>query len=309
MITAPLGDSQLAASLAALAPDGITRFILADGAVRGALVAGTGLCAQARANHGLGPLETVALSQAYLAAALMAAGLKEGASLSLRVDCSGALGGFLAEGRWDGTVRGYLFNDAVPLAAAPDSFDLEPFIGDGRLTVVRRVKDAEPFTGTVALVHGRIAEDVCEYYLRSEQTRTALVLSVRFDRAGRLAGAGGLLLQALPGAHEIPIGDAEDRLADLPSLGAFFASGRSRADFLSEWFAAFDPVVLEEGPARFGCPCARERFSAYLAALPPVELSGLIAEGPHPAELVCHYCGSRYYFSKDELIALRAVRG
>jgi molecular chaperone Hsp33 len=307
MITADLGDSELAERLSALSPDGITRFALLGGSVRGALLSATTLAAQARANHGLGVVESLALSQAYLCALLVATTLKDGDRAALRMNCSGALRGFSVEATWDGFVRGYLFNEEIRLDKPLSSFDLKPFIGSGTLSLVRTSAGSEPFTGHIALVHGRIAEDLTEYFLRSEQTRTAIAASVRFDTSGRIAGAGGLFLQAMPGAEETDIGDAEDRLAELPSLGTWFSEGRSRAELLSEWFGAFEVDVLAETPAAFRCDCSRPRFASFLGALSGGELDSMIAEGPHPAELICHNCGSRYEFSKIELEGIAAI--
>jgi molecular chaperone Hsp33 len=301
MIRQDLGDPILASRLASLPPDGLLRFTLLGGTIRGALVSGTTMVAALRANHGLGILETLALGQAYLTAALASVTLKDGGKLVLRVDCTGALKGFSVEAAWDGRVRGFLFNDSIVLDRPLDSFDLAPFIGKGTLSATRFSPDGEPFTGHIELVHGRIAEDVTEYFLRSEQTRTAFSVGIRFDPQGQVAGAGGLFLQAMPGAAEQDVEDAEFRLSELPSLGSYFSEGRTAGAFLSEWFAAFEPDVMGAAPVEFSCDCSRERFGSYLRALPAGELAALIDEGPDPAEILCHYCGSVYRFGKDEL--------
>ncbi len=292
--------------LSALPPDGILRFTLLGGAIRGALAHGTAMACSMRANHGLGVLETLALGQAYLGGALAAVTLKDGSRLGFRVDCTGVLRGFSVEAWWDGRVRGYLFNESVALDKPLESFDLAPFIGGGTLSVTRFAPDAEPFTGHIPLVHGRIAEDLTEYFLRSEQTRTAVSVGVRFDSAGRVSGAGGLFLQAMPGVSDIDIEDAEVRLSEMPSLSDWFAQGKTSSAFLADWFGAFEPNVVGSGPLVFECDCSRERFAGYLGALPGRELRGMIDEGPDPAEIVCHNCSSRYYFSKDDLSGLLA---
>lgn len=301
MIRQELGDEELSSRLAALPPDGILRFTLLNDTIRGAMVSGTSMVAALRANHRLGILETTALGQAYLAAALISVTLKDGVRLVLREDCSGVLKGFSVEASWDGRVRGYLFNDSIILDKPLESFDLAPFIGTGTLSLTRLAPGDDPFTGHIALAHGRIAEDVAEYFLRSEQTRTAFSLSVRFDTAGRVAGAGGLFLQALPGASDIDVADAEFRLSELPSPGTYLSRGKSMGDFLSEWFSAFDPNVVGSGPVSFACECERERFARYLGALPPNELAEMIRDGDDPTEIVCHYCSSAYRFSRGEL--------
>jgi molecular chaperone Hsp33 len=303
MIHAPLGDPELESRLSSLPEDGITRFSMLGSSVKGALIAGNRVAASARAQHGLGLMESLALSQALLCAGLLSTTLKDGGRLGLRMECSGVLEGFSVEASWNGDVRGYLFCGPIRLDKALESFDLQPFIGSGTLSVRRNQAEGESYTGHIALVHGRIAEDVAEYFLRSEQTRTALGVGVRFDPRGRVAGAGGLFFQALPGAKDLDMEDLELRMKELPSLGTWFSQGRTREEFLREWFGAFDVRAFSETPALFDCPCSRERYATFLGALQKSELKSMAEEGPWPTELVCHNCGSRYAFGKEELVS------
>lgn len=303
MITAEL-DRELRSRLDALSADGLTRFSMLGGTVRGALLSGSRLVAQARANHDLGIIESLALGQALVCAGLLSTTIKDGERIGLRMDCTGALKGFSVETRWDGRLRGYLFCDGIKLGAPLESFDLKPFIGSGTLSVMRAGPAGEPYTGHISLVHGRIAEDITSYYLQSEQTRTAVAASVRFDAAGRIAGAGGLFLQALPGATDLDMEDTEDRMAELPSLGTWFAEGKTRAELLEQWFSAFEVELLSEGPVSFSCDCSKERYGAFLKNLGHDELRKMMDSGALPAEILCHNCGSVYEFSREELEAL-----
>lgn len=281
--------------------DGILRFTLLNGTLRGALLRGTTMIRAMREAHSLGILETVALGQAYLCAGLASVTAKEGDRIAFKVDCSGPLRGFSVDVTWDGRVRGYLFTDSVVLDRPLESFDLSPFIGKGVMSVTRYSPNRDSFQGHVELVHGGIAEDFTEYYLRSEQTRTAFSAGVKFDASGVVSGAGGLFLQALPGARDLDLEDAEARMAELPSLSDWYALGRTSGDFLSEWFGAFEPNVVGAGPVSFSCDCSRDRYGTFIAALPASDLEDLVREGPHPIEVVCHNCAQRYYFSLEEL--------
>ncbi|MDL2230076.1 Hsp33 family molecular chaperone HslO [Treponema sp. OttesenSCG-928-L16] len=304
MIRSEMSDEKQKQHLADIPGDGITRFSMLGGSVRGSLLAGTRLAAQARANHGLGILESLVLSQALVGAGLLSSTLKEGNRIGIKMDCTGPVRGFSAEASWDGKVRGYLFSNTIVLDKALESFDLKPFIGEGTLSVTRKPPSGEPYTGHISLVHGRIAEDITEYFLRSEQIRTAMALSVHFDKRGAIAGAGGLFFQALPGAGDIDMEDTELRLRELPSLGTWFSQGFSRAELLSEWFSAFEVDVLAEDPVEFDCSCSKERFGSYLKTLGQAELEDMIRKGPFPMELRCHNCSSVYPFSREDLEAL-----
>lgn len=342
MIECPYPDPVLAGRLASLPQDGIFVFTLggpggpAGGELRGAILQGTSLVARMRENHGLGILETLILGQACLAAALLASMLKGMDKVSLSLACDGPARGWSVEGRAlddrqgrGVAVRGYLREDSIPVEAPLDSWDTAPFIGDGSLSMTRYIAGAaRPHTGTVKLAAGRLAEDLARYYLESEQTRTAFNLGVAFDAEGRVSGAGAIFLQALPGARDDFVSRAEAGLLGLPSLGAWFAGGKSAQDLLALSFGgpgakapqeglAKDPVeasdfglaMLERLPAAFSCDCSRERFLAFLRGAEGKLLEELATEGPWPVVLTCHNCSSAYGFGKAELEAMLAERG
>jgi len=122
MIRAPLNDDDLEARLSSLTPDGISIFTLGGGRMRGALIHGSRLVNQMRANHRLGPLETMVLGQACLGAALLGSTLKEGDRIVLRVEGDGPAEGFSVEASADGSVRGRLFNSPIELEAAAAAY-------------------------------------------------------------------------------------------------------------------------------------------------------------------------------------------
>lgn len=304
MIVTEIKDTELRKQLTALPPDGITRFSLLGGTVKGAVLAGTAMVTQARFNHNLGIIESLALAQGLIAGGLLSTTIKEDSKINLRFDCSGPLKGFTIDADWQGMVRGYLFNNAIYIDKPLETFDLKPFIGTGTLSVTRRTGNADPYTGHIELVHGRIAEDITEYFLKSEQARTALSLGVKFDKQGRIAGAGGLFFQALPGADDTDMEDIEVWMKEVPPMGDYFAEGKSRKDFLYDWFRNFDTKILAEQECRFSCDCNKERFAMYIKALGKNELEELIRKGPFPMDIRCHYCNSSYAFSQEDLETL-----
>lgn len=285
--------------------DGRTRFLLGGKAVRGVLVRGTNLVNEMRARHGLGLLETLVLGHAYQAAALLATSLKgDKDRLALRIECSGPIKGLVAEGNAAGEVRGYLRQNPIPLEKPLESFDLSPFFGAGFLSVSTHLEGgSQPFTGTVMLEHGSLALDLSQYFQTSEQTPTAIALSIQFDNDGLPVGAGGLLLQAMPGVEPVLMGELEGCLAGLPSLGRYFADGGEPEDLLAAQFGAFQPEILTTAPVVFACPCSREAISARLLTLPEKDLDELCS-GPFPVETCCHYCNTTYLFEKQDMDTL-----
>lgn len=309
MIAPDLRDEELRLRLAGLAPDGLTIFTLEGDSIRGALVSATTMVAEMRAAHGLGPLETEVLGRAYVAAALLSATIKGEDRIRVQVDGDGPAGGFSVECAASGDVRGRLFNAPFELDETPASLDTAPLVGKGTISLTRFMAGrTEPVSGSAALRSGRLAEDLAWYYHISEQTRSSFTLGLHFDADGRVAGAGGLFLQALPGASEEALDRVERLVYGMAPLGETFASGATRSDVCLRSFPFFDFNHLDDRPVRFHCPCSKERLGSYLASLPGGELDDMIANGPFPVELTCHNCGSVYAFSREELVAMAGRR-
>jgi molecular chaperone Hsp33 len=249
------------------------------------------------------------LGRAYLGAALMTAGLKGGDRISLQIDCSGPIMGLNVDANAFGEVRGYLKNIPIPIEKPLDSFDLAPFFGSGFLSVTRFLEKAKhPFTGKVALRYGNLAKDLAYYCLTSEQIPSAFNLSIQFDRDGGVTGAGGLFIQALPGAHDTVIDELETLVGNFPSLGRAFADGRQPMRLLQEEFRDHLPRVLAERRVEFMCHCNQDKVYNLLMMLPIEDLTDILENGPLPLELRCHNCNSLYSFDRNQVQEIYGLR-
>ncbi len=281
--------------------DRVHRFLLAGDTVRAYLVRGNRLVREMKNSHSLGPLETMLLGQSALGALLMAANLKDEGRIRLQWKCGGPVGFLSVEADSHGTVRGFLGNNPVvlPENAAHSSVD---FFGPGFLTVTRLFSGtAEPHNSTVALRHGKIAQDLTAWYLESEQLPTAMALSVAFDWEGEPSGAGGLFLQALPGAPDETVEALENSLEHLPSLGEAFAAGRDAESLILELFSAQAPRFLNSTRVEFFCPCDSGLFQRYLQGLPAADKKEIREEGPFPLTITCQNCATVYTYSREEV--------
>ena len=53
------------------------------------------------------------------------------------------------------------------------------------------------------------------------------------------------------------------------------------------------------------CHCSRERIRTMIAMLKREDLSEMIANGPFPVEIRCHYCNTVFDFSRQDLLEIQ----
>lgn len=296
--------------LKAVLKDRLHFFLLEDGAVRGALCRATVMVNAMRDAHQLGIIETLVLGHAYVGATLMASNLKSGRDrLQVQIDCSGPIQGLRVEANALGEVRGYLKQIPIPMDKAPVDFDLSPFFGAGVLKVTRHLASArQPFTGQVILEYGNIAQDLANYHLVSEQVPTAFNLSVQFDASGAVLGAGGMLLQIMPGAKSGIGQRLEAMIGELPSIGRYFADDGDAEALVRQGFPTLQPKLLDHRRIEFYCPCNQERLRRVLMLLPEDELLDIKENGPFPVELRCHNCNDSYVFDAAAIEEIYGMR-
>ena len=301
MIKKDIFNKDVKAQFKAAAKDRIYRFVMADGMIKGAVVHTTRMVNEMRANHELGPLETLVLGQAYIAVALMCSSLKGKDRVSFNIRCSGPVQGLDVEANTFGEVRGSLKNREIRVEDPKIKY-LSTLFGAGFLTVTKYLEGAKnPYSGQIALEHGSIAEDLAAYFLRSEQIPTGFKLSVAFNGKEEVEGAGGIFLQAMPGALPEQVIEAEKRIQQIHSLGEAFAKGASPEKLIEKEFSSLAPQFLDSSRVEFFCRCNRKRMADYLKNLPAHDRDEIMEKGPFPLETRCHHCNSVYQFSKDDI--------
>ncbi len=282
--------------------DRMYHFLLAGKSVRGAIVRAPRMILEMQANHELGILETLVLGHGYLAAGLLSALLKGRDRISMQIECSGPIKGLVVEANAFGEVRGYLRKVPIPIDEPLESFNISRFFGAGFLTVTKHLESAKkPFFGKTLLEYGSIAKDLANYFLTSEQIPTAFNLSIQFDDRGEVIGAGGLYLQAMPGADQNLMADLERRVFHLPSLGTYFAGNGDPKQLIVEEFQSLSPEFLGEHPIEFMCHCQRDRLLNTLLLLPDNDRKDIKENGPFPLEIRCHNCNTLYSFTKEDI--------
>lgn len=287
--------------------DKLYNFVMAQGTIRGVAVNGTRMVNEMRWNHELGILETLVLGHAYLAAALLAANLKGHDRISIGVECSGPIKGLSVESNAFGEVRGYLKQVPIPIDQPLESFNVSPFYGAGFLSVTKYLEDAKhPFTGKVMMAYGSLAKDLALYHLKSEQVPTSFSLGIFFDPQGEVQGAGGLFLQAMPGADDDILNHLEQLVSELSSMGQVVNSDDFPQHWLDRTFKALSPRLLDQRGVEFMCHCNPPQIRTMLSMLELGALEDMAANGPFPVDIRCHNCNTLYKFNQDEIRSILA---
>ncbi len=287
--------------------DYIVRAITADGFVKAAAICSTGLVEQARQMHQTTPTATAALGRVLSAASLIGNTQKvPNGSVTLQFRGGGPLGTVMAVSDAEGNVRGYVQNPHITLLEKyKGKLDVGAAVGKtGTLTVIRDLQMKAPYTGTIPLVSGEIAEDITAYFATSEQIPTACALGVLIDRDQSVKVAGGYLIQLLPGAPEDVIGRIEAGIKALGAVTPAMEGGMTPQKLLSAVLADFTVEFLEEDPVCYRCYCSAERVRTALISLGREELRSIEEEG-EPMEVTCQFCDKVYRFSPQEIGALR----
>lgn len=265
----------------------------------------TALVEEARRRHDCWPVAAAALGRTMTAALLLAANLKTDEYLTIRIDGDGPLGGVIADAHAQGTVRGYVRNPHTDLPLAGGKLPVGRAVGAGHIHVIRFTGMKQPFTGTVPLVSGEIGEDVANYLLTSEQTPSTVSLGVLVDTDDTVAAAGGIVVQAMPGAEDEVLAKIEANLAALPPVSELVRGGADAASMLLKIFAGLEATVFEPAKLAFYCQCSPERVENMLVSLGRQELSEMAEEGK--AEVRCHFCGEKYDISGERLRELMEI--
>ena len=153
MIKKDVFNQDVKARLEAASKDRIYRFIMADKKIKGAVVHATLMVNEMKANHALGPVETLILGQAYIAGALLCTTLKGDDRISLNIECSGPVKGLDVEANGYGEVRGFLKTPQIVASDPARVRFLSNLFGAGFLTVTRYLAGFDhPYSSRIHLV-------------------------------------------------------------------------------------------------------------------------------------------------------------
>lgn len=284
------------------AGDLLYRFLFERLAVRGHLVRLDASWRAAIEHHDYPGSVSGVLGEAMVASVLMAGALKFKGRLSLQFEGPGPVRLMLAQCTHRHAIRGVARHEQVS-AASPDIASL---FGGGQLAVtIEQDERPERYQGVVPLVSDELSRCLEQYFARSEQLPSRMMLTATPDRAA------GLLLQRVavgesgPAAELAEADDAWRRLA----LQAATVTPRELLDtpcreLLHRLFPEDDIRLFEGTPVFFQCSCSRERVAGILQALGGDEVRSLLAERGGDVEVRCEFCNRAWRFDAVDIAGL-----
>ena len=294
--------------------DKIVRATAANGGIRLIAVTVTESLKEAKERHKLSFLTTAILGRSFSAALLLASSMKiMHGRVTFRIRSDGPLKGLLVDAGRDGKVRGYVGNPNLELDLVKNedgkfNFDFKEAVGTGYLNVIRDNGTGDPFTSTVELINGTIAEDLASYLLHSEQTPSVVFIGEKFQKSDVIC-SGGLLAQVLPKKETDPllISLLEERCREMKSFSEELHGTNNLLSVIKKIFPDIDDLSISENARsqqiEFKCRCSRERSLGAMKMLDKKELRDIL-EKDKKAELVCEFCKEKYVINFDEIKAM-----
>ncbi len=248
--------------------------------------------------HKLTPLTAAALGRALTVCTFMSSGLKNKSDrLSISINGNGVGGKITVCGNSDLDIRGSIDNPSVSLPLKENGkLDVAGCVGNsGRITVVKSMGLKEPYTGTSNIISGELGEDFASYFALSEQQPTALAIGVKIGKDLTCVGAGGVVLQALPGAREENLIKAENIVNSLSNVSTVIEQ-KGIEGLIKEYFG---DIEYQEYYPKYNCLCSQDYIERLLISLGKAEVEDIIkTEGA--VKIGCQFCDKEYVFTKED---------
>lgn len=284
----------------------LKRAISMDASAVSTVIDATDIVNEIEKVHKTSAVVSAGLGRLTIATSLIGYGLKgENDTVTLRMDGNGATGALIAVADSHGNVKSYVSNPVVEIPLNQyGKLDVKGAIGtDGTLSVIKDLGLKEPYTGTIPIVSGEVAEDVASYFATSEQTPTVCALGVLVNPDLTIKRAGGFLIQLLPFASEEVISAIEKNIDGIKPITTMLEEGQTPEEIALQLLDGLTPNLLDEATPTYHCDCSKERVERALVSLGREELTKM-AEEQDETEVCCHFCNKKYKFTKDDILNL-----
>ncbi|HEH9771570.1 TPA: Hsp33 family molecular chaperone HslO [Pasteurella multocida] len=281
--------------------DKLYRYLFQDRAVRGEWVRLNQTFTDTLNTHQYPKVIQNLLGEMMVATSLLTATLKIEGDITVQVQGDGPLKLALVNGNHQQQIRAL----ARLQADVSDDMSLAQLVGKGVLVITIAPTEGERYQGVIALDKPTITASLEDYFVRSEQLQTQLII-----RAGEFEGhpvAAGMLLQIMPDGS----GSPED-FEHLATLAATVKEeelfGLTAEELLYRLYHEERVEIFPSQPISFFCGCSQERSGAALLLISDEELDDVLAEHNGTIDMQCECCGTHYFFNKAAIMQLKVEK-
>ncbi|WP_439258078.1 Hsp33 family molecular chaperone HslO [Lonepinella sp. BR2271] len=239
------------------------------------------------------------LGEMLVATTLLTATLKFNGNITVQIQGDGPLKLALVNGSDSQQIRAL----ARLQGEISDQMSLQQMIGKGVLVITIAPNEGERYQGVVALDKPTITECLEDYFMRSEQLQTQLII-----HTGEFEGnpvAAGMLLQIMPDGQGSP--EDFEHLATLTTtVKPEEIFGLSAEEMLYRLYHEESVEVYPAQPIAFHCGCSAERSGSALMLISEAEIDEILAEHNGSIDMQCECCGTHYFFNKEKIAQLKA---
>ncbi|WP_241951351.1 Hsp33 family molecular chaperone HslO [Pasteurella multocida] len=281
--------------------DKLYRYLFQDRAVRGEWVRLNQTFTDTLNTHQYPKIIQNLLGEMMVATSLLTATLKFEGDITVQVQGDGPLKLALVNGNHQQQIRAL----ARLQADVSDDMSLAQLVGKGVLVITIAPTEGERYQGVIALDKPTITACLEDYFVRSEQLQTQLII-----RAGEFEGqpvAAGMLLQIMPDGS----GSPED-FEHLATLAATVKEEElfclTAEELLYRLYHEERVEIFPSQPISFFCGCSQERSGAALLLISDEELDEVLAEHNGTIDMQCECCGTHYFFNKAAIMQLKVEK-
>ncbi|MBN6710359.1 Hsp33 family molecular chaperone HslO [Haemophilus haemoglobinophilus] len=279
--------------------DKLYRYLFKDRAVRGEWVRLNNTFIDTLNTHEYPQAVQNLLGEMMVATNLLTATLKFNGNITVQVQGDGPLKLALVNGTDSQQIRAL----ARLQGEVHNEMTLTELVGKGVLVITIAPTEGERYQGVIALDKPTITECLEDYFIRSEQLQTQLLI-----RTGEFEGkpvAAGLLLQIMPDGT----GSQED-FEHLATLAATVKDdelfGLTAEELLYRLYHEETVEIYPPSAVEFHCGCSLERSGAALLLISDEEIEEILQEHGGSIDMQCECCGTHYFFNKETIEKLKA---